>query len=78
MRLFEFSCNILVPWLYTGIPPRYTPWMNNIPSLLHERIDDVPLLIGLMKDMQLAAILNQCLPKHGNHHGLDHGNMAVA
>jgi len=78
MRLFEFSCNIFVPWLYTGISPRYTPWMNNIPSLLHERVDDVPLLIGLMKDMQLAAILNQCLPKHGNHHGLDHGNMAVA
>ena len=29
MRLFEFSCNIFIPWLYTGISPRYTPWINN-------------------------------------------------
>lgn len=51
--------------------------MNNHTILLHERVDDIPLLIGMMSELDLGNILNQCIPTHGNHGGIDHGNMAI-
>jgi transposase len=51
--------------------------MKNIPLLEHERVDDIPLLIGLMNNMGLPEIINQAILTHGNHRGLDHGSMAV-
>jgi transposase len=52
--------------------------MKKISLLEHERVDDIPLLIGLMKNMGLPAIINRAIPRHGNHTGLDHGSMAMA
>jgi len=51
--------------------------MKKISLLEHERVDDIPLLIGLMKNIGLPEIINQAIPGHGNHKGLDHGSMAV-
>lgn len=63
-------CNFKVPFgIILG--------MNNPTTLPHERVDDIPLLIGMMKELDLGNILRQCIPTHGNHSGLDHGNMAM-
>jgi transposase len=36
-----------------------------------ERIDDVVLLLEMMKQMGLPEVLNRHLPRHGNQTGLD-------
>jgi len=45
--------------------------------LQHERIDDIPLLFGMMRRMNLAKILDEHLPRHHLHQGLSNGNLAV-
>jgi len=42
-----------------------------------ERIDDIPLLIGVMKKMQLPFILDKHLGNHGHQKGLSNGWTAV-
>jgi transposase len=42
-----------------------------------ERIDDVPLLLGFMRQMKIAEILDKHLGKHHLHQGLSNGNLAV-
>src|SRR3954462_15321834 len=42
-----------------------------------ERIDDVPLLLGMMRRMKLAEIIDQHLGQHHLHQGLSNGNLAV-
>lgn len=42
-----------------------------------ERIDDVPLLLGMMRQMKVAEILDEHLGKHHLHQGLSLGNLAV-
>jgi transposase len=42
-----------------------------------ERIDDVPLLLGMMRRMKLAAIIDKHLGQHHLHLGLSNGNLAV-
>ncbi len=46
--------------------------MSNINScqISSERIDDVVLLVNVMKQMGLPEIINQHLPRHGNEKGL--------
>ena len=41
--------------------------------IILERIDDIPLLIGVMKKMQLPVILDKHLGNHGNQEGLSNG-----
>jgi transposase len=47
------------------------------PALLHERIDDVPLLIGLAQRLKLAEKLDRHLGSHGSHQGLSSGALAT-
>ena len=42
-----------------------------------ERIDDVPLLIGMMGRMKLAEVLDKHLGRHHLHLGLSNGQLAV-
>jgi transposase len=50
----------------------------NTPTLLYERVDDVPLLIGLAQKLRLSALLDRHLGSHGNHQGLSNGGLAAA
>lgn len=51
--------------------------MVNILTVEHERIDDIPLIIGVANQLQLAEILNRHLGTHGLQQGLDNGQLAV-
>jgi transposase len=42
-----------------------------------ERVDDVPLLIGMMGRMKLAEVLDKHLGQHHLHQGLSNGQLAV-
>src|SRR5260221_472512 len=42
-----------------------------------ERIDDIPLLLGMMRRMKIAEILDKHLGQHHLHQGLSNGNLAV-
>jgi transposase len=42
-----------------------------------ERIDDIPLLIGMMRQMNIAEVLDRHLGRHHLHQGLSCGNLAV-
>jgi hypothetical protein len=45
--------------------------------MVYERVDDVPLLIGLAQKLQLPELLDRHLGSHGNHQGLSNGTLAV-
>lgn len=51
--------------------------MTDLLSLRHERMDDVPLLLGVAQQLGLADILNRHLGTHGLHQGLNNGRLAV-
>ena len=42
-----------------------------------ERIDDIPLLFGMMRRMQIAEIVDKHLGPHHLHQGLSNGNLVV-
>ncbi len=42
-----------------------------------ERIDDIPLLLGMMRRMKIAETLDKHLGHHHLHEGLSNGNLAV-
>jgi transposase len=42
-------------------------------QLTHERVDDVPLLLGFLIKLRFPQILDQVLKPHPNHQGLSHG-----
>lgn len=42
-----------------------------------ERIDDIPLLIGMLRQMKVAEVLDKHLDQHHLHRGLSSGNLAV-
>jgi transposase len=46
-------------------------------TLTHERVDDIPLLIGLEQRLDLAGLLDQCLGNHGLQQGLSNGVLAT-
>ena len=46
-------------------------------SLTHERIDDIPLLIGLAQKLRLAEVLDRHIGNHGHHRGLSNGTLAM-
>jgi transposase len=51
--------------------------MNEIPSIITERVDDIPLLLAQMERMGLAALLDAHFPTHGNWQGLHFGRVAT-
>src|SRR5712692_7162608 len=46
-------------------------------SLTHERVDDIPLLLGLMQRLRLPALLDRHLGNHGHHQGFSNGWLAT-
>jgi hypothetical protein len=46
-------------------------------TLTHERVDDIPLLIGLAQKLHLPEVLDRHLGNHGNHQGLSNGWLAT-
>jgi len=51
--------------------------MAEILTIRHERIDDIPLIIGVANQLDLAEILNRHLGTHGAQQGLHNGLLAV-
>ena len=49
------------------------PAMNNELSLIHERVDDIPLIFAMARKMGLPEILDEALGQHGNQQGLSNG-----
>ncbi len=47
--------------------------MNEIPIIITERVDDIPLLLEQMQRMGLPALLDTHFPTHGNWTGLSLG-----
>jgi transposase len=47
--------------------------MNEIPPIITERVDDIPLLLEQMLRMGLPALFDDHFPTHGNWHGLSLG-----
>lgn len=47
--------------------------MNGIPTILTERVDDIPLLLEQMQRMGLPTLLDTHFPTHGNWTGLSLG-----
>ena len=45
--------------------------------LTHERVDDIPLLIGVMQHLRLPEVLDRHLGNHGHHQGLSNGWLAT-
>lgn len=43
-------------------------------NIINERVDDIPILMSIMDQMNLASILNVHFPTHGNWSGLDLGS----
>ena len=51
--------------------------MNEIQSIITERVDDIPLLLAQMDRMGLVASLDAHFPTHGNWQGLPFGRVAT-
>src|SRR6266852_8587667 len=47
--------------------------MNEIPTIITERIDDIPLLLEQMQRMSLPTLFDTHFPTHGNWTGLSLG-----
>ena len=47
--------------------------MREAEGFVYERVDDIPLLLGLMTKMQLPVILDKHLGNHGHQKGLSNG-----
>ena len=43
----------------------------------HERVDDIPLIIGLANKLHLAQVLDSHMKTHGLQQGLNNGQLAV-
>jgi len=46
-------------------------------NLIHERIDDIPLLIGLIQRLHLPEIIDKHIGNHGHHKGLSNGCLTI-
>jgi transposase len=51
--------------------------MSAIPTIITERVDDIPLLLEQMQRMGLPALLDDHFPTHGNWQGLSLGWVAT-
>jgi len=46
---------------------------NEIPNIITERVDDIPLLLEQMQRMELPTLIDSHFPAHGNWYGLSLG-----
>src|SRR5208337_54167 len=53
--------------------PGWSATVDNSLQLTHERVDDVPLLLGFLIKLGLPQILDRHLPAHPLHQGLSNG-----
>src|SRR3954470_4984788 len=53
--------------------PRWRAAVDATLELTHERVDDVPLLLGLLIKLKLPEILDRHYPDHPLHQGLSNG-----
>src|ERR1700758_310634 len=53
--------------------PRWSATVDATLEFTHERVDDVPLLLGFLLKLQLPEILDRHLPPHPLHQGLSNG-----
>src|SRR3954466_2385414 len=53
--------------------PRWRAAVDPTLELTHERVDDVPLLLGFLIKLNLPAILDRHYPAHPLHQGLSNG-----
>src|SRR6185312_3974539 len=53
--------------------PRWSAIMDATLELTHERVDDVPLLLGALIKLQFPEIIDRHLPPHPLHQGLSNG-----
>src|SRR3954469_16355016 len=53
--------------------PRWRATVNATLELTHERVDDVPLLLGFLIKLKLPEILDRHYPAHPLHQGLSNG-----
>jgi transposase len=53
--------------------PRWRAPVDATLQLTHERVDDVPLLLGFLAKLQLPQLLDRHLPAHPLHQGLSNG-----
>src|SRR5512144_2062807 len=53
--------------------PRRRATVDATPELTHQRVDDVPLLLGFLSNLRLPEILDRHLPPHPLHQGLSYG-----
>jgi transposase len=51
--------------------------MTDTFTLTHERVDDIPLLLGLAHRLRLAEVLDRHLGDHHLHQGLSYGTLAT-
>ena len=51
-------------------------WSEKL-TLTHERVDDIPLLIGLAQKLHFLEVLDHHQGNHGNHQGLRNGWLAT-
>src|SRR4051794_14744909 len=58
--------------------PRRRATVDATLELTHERVDDVPLLLGFLSKLQLPEILDRHLPPHPLHQGLSNGWLITA
>src|SRR3954464_617521 len=58
-----------------GLPPapRWRATVDATLELTHERVDDVPLLLGFLIKLKLPEILDRHFPAHPLHQGLSNG-----
>src|SRR3954466_4118360 len=53
--------------------PRWSAAVDATLELTHERVDDIPLLLGFLARLQLPEILDRHYPAHPLHQGLSNG-----
>lgn len=51
--------------------------MGDVLSVYHERVDEVPLLIGVMQRLGLPELADRHLGRHGHHQGLSPGTLLM-
>jgi transposase len=71
------------PWLFLpplpggttkpGPTPRWSTAMPTALRLTHERVDDIPLILGFLIQLQLPHLLDKHLKPHPHHQGLSLG-----
>lgn len=49
--------------------------LEQIEGITNERVDDIPLLVGMMKQMGMIELFNEGLEQHGNWSGLSMGEV---